>query len=209
MLKLRRGFQIIFFDQEEKHIHSYEKFIKIRNDKQMTIQGADTASKTVGGFSGSSPPVSSSIGGDVRVPEDEEIKYWNQARQGLFLLRNLCIGSIKHPHNFLSYCCSLVVRINVIRHFDAGFSHSKPLSEPLNRHGPLLKLRLRFRFISFIKGALFPNFSKVVECEFLFMGVQQLEDTFSVARTNLPAWLNILGLGANDGRREVNVVMPS
>ena len=68
MLKLRRGFQIIFFDQEEKHIHSYEKFIKIRNDKQMTIQGADTASKTVGGFSGSSPPVSNGTYGEAKNP---------------------------------------------------------------------------------------------------------------------------------------------
>lgn len=42
ILKLRGWFQIFFFDQEEKQIHSYEKFTKIRNDKQMTIQEIDT-----------------------------------------------------------------------------------------------------------------------------------------------------------------------
>jgi hypothetical protein len=30
------------------------------------------------------------------------------------------------------------------------------------------------------------------------MGVQRLEDIFSIVSTNLLTWLNILGLGAND-----------
>jgi len=34
----------------------------------MTIQGADTASKTVGGFSGSSPPVSNGTYGEAKNP---------------------------------------------------------------------------------------------------------------------------------------------
>jgi hypothetical protein len=68
-----------------------------------------------------------------------------------------------------------------------------PSSELLN--GPLLKLR--FRFLGFYNGSLLPNFNKIVECELLMMGVQQLEDVFSIVRTNLRAWLSMLDLGAN------------
>jgi hypothetical protein len=51
----------------KKHIQSYEKFIEIRNDKQMTIQEAGT-SETVSGSSGSSSPVSNGTYGDAKNP---------------------------------------------------------------------------------------------------------------------------------------------
>jgi hypothetical protein len=59
-------------------------------------------------------------------------------------------------------------------------------------------LRFRLRFLSFFKGALLLNFNSLVERELLIMGVQRLEDIFSIISTNLRNWLNILGLGAND-----------
>jgi hypothetical protein len=43
---------------------------------------------------------------------------------------------------------------------------------------------------------LLPNFNKMAERELLTMGVQQLEDIFSIAHSNLRCWLNVWGLGA-------------
>jgi hypothetical protein len=37
------------------------------------------------------------------------------------------------------------------------------------------RLRLRLRFLSFFRGALLLNFSKMVECEILIVVVQQLQ----------------------------------
>jgi hypothetical protein len=68
ILKLKGCFQIIFVDQGEKHIHSYEQFIKMRNYKKMTIQEADTSSENVGDSSGSSPPVFNGTYGDAKNP---------------------------------------------------------------------------------------------------------------------------------------------
>ena len=50
---------------------------------------------------------------------------------------------------------------------------------------------LRLRFLGFFKSALRQNFYSIVERELLFMVIQQV-------RTNLRAWLNMLGLGIND-----------
>ena len=117
-----------------------------------------------------------------------KIKYWTLARKRPLLLQNLLIAS-KSPHNSLSRsCCSLLVGINILKHPDVSFSDPTPLSQIQNCHGPLLTLR--FWFLSFFKGALLPNFNKIVEREFLTMGVQQLKDTFSTVRTNLRSWLN-------------------
>jgi hypothetical protein len=61
-----------------------------------------------------------------------------------------------------------------------------PCSHLQNRHGPLLAL------FSFFKSALLPNLNKIVDCELLIMGVQQLEDTFSIVLTNFRSFLNPL-----------------
>jgi len=53
----------------------------------------------------------------------------------------------------------------------------------------VLSLRLRLSFLSFFNDALFPNFEKVAEREFLIIGAQQLEDIFSISRTNRRACL--------------------
>jgi hypothetical protein len=45
---------------------------------------------------------------------------------------------------------------------------------------------------------LLPNFNKVVRREILNMGVQQLEDVFSIAHTNFRAWINSSDLEEKD-----------
>jgi hypothetical protein len=45
---------------------------------------------------------------------------------------------------------------------------------------------------------LLPNFNKMVRREILNMGVQQLEDVFSIAHTNFRAWINTSDLEEND-----------
>jgi len=68
------------------------------------------------------------------------------------------------------------------------------------RHGPLLKPRLRFR--NFFKVALLPNVNNMAYRAILTTGVQQLEDIFSIGRTNLRVWYDTMGLGANGARGE-------
>jgi len=110
-------------------------------------------------------------------------------RQRPFLLLEHLTGN-KRPHSSLSSCCcSLPVPINVFKHLDTNFSHSKPLSQLQHRYGPLLRLRLRL-FCSF-QAALLRNFNKTVRRELLIMGVQQLEDVFSILRKNFRAWTNM------------------
>jgi hypothetical protein len=148
-----------------------------------------------GGSSGSSPPKSNSKNGDARVPEYELMKSGTKSgRQRPFLLLEHLTSS-NHAHSSLSICCrSLPVPINVFKHLDASFSHSKYLSQLQHRYGPLLRLRLR-SLCSF-KAALIPNFNKTIRHEFLIMRVQQTEDVFSILCKNFRAWLQILGLEA-------------
>lgn len=70
------------------------------------------------------------------------------------------------------------------------------------RHGPLLRFRLRLRLLSFFKAASLLNFNRVVERALLIIGVQRFEDIFSTAGTNLRSWLNVVGLGPKDVRTE-------
>lgn len=94
-------------------------------------------------------------------------------------------------------CCSLLFRINVPPEtLMTGFSESKPLRQLRNRHGTLLRLRLRLRRL--VICTWLPNFKKIVERELLIMGVHQFKDIFSIVQTNLLAWLDILCLGAKD-----------
>jgi hypothetical protein len=43
--------------------------------------------------------------------------------------------------------------------------------------------------LGIFKGDLFPDFQKTVNCELLIMVVQELEDIFSIERTNFRDWL--------------------
>lgn len=80
-----------------------------------------------------------------------------------------------------SCCCWLHIHVSGLKHLDAFFSESKPLIELWNHHGPVVRLRLKF--LSFFKGALLPNFNKMVEHEIEIVEVQQLEDIFSIVCT--------------------------
>lgn len=68
-----------------------------------------------------------------------------------------------------------------------------PLSQLLNRHVPLLRLRLTF--LALLKSYLLSNFNRMVEHELL---IQQLEEILGVALRNFRAWFPVLGVGAND-----------
>ena len=111
----------------------------------------------------------------------EEIRHRSLATQSPVLsLQNLFISS-NHPHIPLSSCCrSLLIPLIVYKHLDASFSQSKTLSQLQNRHGPLLRPRLRL--LSSFKGAVLMNFDQIVERGLLFMEFQHLEDIFSTAR---------------------------
>jgi hypothetical protein len=133
-----------------------------------------------------------STGDDAPVSEDDS----SLTTQRRLILRQNLIPESKYPHNSLSSrCCSLLLPVNVLRHPDASFSQSKSLGQLQNRHGP--NLRLRFRFLSFFKGALLQNFNRVVERDLMIVVLQQLEDTFSILRTNLCPCLKVPGVGTN------------
>ena len=165
--------------------YSYLKLYRIYEViKEMIIwgRGGDLSYSTAGG---SSFPVSSNAGSDASIAKydlkNSIIELWWV--RTLLRLQNLLTAS-QHPHNFLSiWCCSLVVPFIFLEHSDAIFSHSKPLSQLPNRRGPLFRLRLRF--LNFFKGAVPPNFHSVVERQLLVVGVQRLEDIFSIVSINL------------------------
>jgi len=105
------------------------------------------------------------MGGDARVPEGDfkksRSKVWREKR---LLLQNLLIPS-KHPQNALSVCCcSPLASVDVFKHLDASFNEPNSLRQFHNR-SPLLRLSLGF--LTFFKGALFPNFNRMVEREIL------------------------------------------
>jgi hypothetical protein len=130
--------------------------------------------------------VSGKTGGDARVHEDDLKKLNTEVWRDRPLLR-----LSEYPHNkpaSSQFPLQLLLLFPVIflRHPDASFSQSKPLSQLPNRHGPFLRLNLRL--LSFFKGVLFQNFNSVVERELLVMGVQRLEDIFSIVSTNL-SWV--------------------
>jgi hypothetical protein len=109
------------------------------------------------------------------------------------LLQNLLVANKYHHNSLRSCCCSLLVSINVLKRLYASFSKSRPLSQLQNRDSPLLRLRLMFP--SFFRCALLPYFNKIVERELLVLGVQQIEDIFSIVFTNLRTWLSMFGMG--------------
>jgi hypothetical protein len=117
----------------------------------------------------------------------------------LLILQNLLISDM-NSHYSLTSCCSLLVLTNALRHPDATFNHSKSVSQLLNHHGPRFTFRLRF--LSFFTAALLLTFNKMVDREHLIMGVPQLEDIFSIVRTNLRTWFNVLSLRADEADAE-------
>jgi len=84
--------------------------------------------------------------------------------------------------------CSLLVRIIVLKHPDASFSESKPLSEL--RKATVLSFGSGLDSTDSSKPLRF-QISKIVERELLVLGVQQIEVTCSILRTKFVAWLNV------------------
>ena len=117
----------------------------------MAIEWECTSSVNVGRSSGSlSPTVQGAM---------------NQSLQMIWRNQSPKTGKTKtssslseYPYNKQASCsflCSLLIRINALKHIDASFSEPKQLSQLWNCHGPLS--RVRQRFLSFFKGALLPN----------------------------------------------------
>jgi len=154
----------------------------------MTIWGGGTFTCTVDRSSGSSA---------ARVPNHDLKKSSTKSgRQRSFLLLELPTSSNHSRSSLSSCCCSLPVPSNVFKHLYANISHSKPLSQLQHRCVPVL--RLRIRSLCSFKAASLPNFNKMVRCELLIMGVQQLEDVFSILRTNFRAWINTSDIEEKD-----------
>ena len=99
-----------------------------------------------------------------------------------------------HPQNSLRSYCSLLIQINVLIHLAGSFNASKPLSQLQNHHGSLLGLTRRF--LAFF--TMISNFNKMVNCELLIIGFQQLDSIYSIITSYLSTCLNIFGLGAYD-----------
>ena len=68
---------------------------------------------------------------------------------------------------------------------------SKPWRSPPLSQAQVLQLLKK-------RGALFPNFTKMVQREMAIRGAQPLAVNFSIVRTNRRAWLNVLDPGPND-----------
>jgi hypothetical protein len=66
---------------------------------------------------------------------------------------------------------------------------------PLSQLQAIMVLSLGLRFLSFFKGALLPNFNKIVKRELLVMGARHI---FGIVAVNVHAWLNVLCLATND-----------
>jgi hypothetical protein len=52
--------------------------------------------------------------------------------------------------------------------------------------------------LNFFKASSLPNFNRIVERAILILEDYRFEDIFSIAGTNLRAWLNVAGRGAKD-----------
>ena len=85
-------------------------------------------------------------------------------RKRLLLFHNPLI-LCTHPQNTLSFCCcSPLASVDVLKHLDANFNEPKSLRQ-IRNHGPFLRLSLGF--LTFSKGALLPNFNRMVERQIL------------------------------------------
>ena len=119
-------------------------------------------------------------------PWKSDLRKWNivnLARQRpVLFLQNQLIPN-KHPYNSLlgdADRCSFESSSDTLT---PAHSTSKPSKPSSYGHAEVPEL---------LRGALLPNFSKMVERGILIMGIQQLEHTFSMVRMNLRAWLKLL-----------------
>lgn len=177
MLKCGGWFQTVCFDQDET-IYIVKKLtrnLKITNDNLRRRHSLLVCRHVIWIIT----PTCSTTGGDERVPDKITGRKWNTKlwRDGdfFFSFRISSQQASKHPQNSLSSSCYLLAHC-VLKHRVAIFRHPETLGQ-LHR-GPLL---------SFIKGALLPNFKKVVEVEFLIMEGQQLEDIFKLSNVGIGA----------------------
>lgn len=104
--------------------------------------------------------ISNNVDAETWIPEYDLKKSNTEAwrDEGLYILPNL-FAAKNHPRNYSSTCSSLFFPINGLRHLDAKFIESKPLSQIWKCDGPISTLRLRF--LSFLKAALFPNVKEI------------------------------------------------
>ena len=134
----------------------------------------------------------SSTTSDVRVSEKDLISSTEVSRQRpLLLLQNLLTENTRYHSSLPSWCSSLLVRIDVLKHLDAIFNSSTPLSQLQNRHGLLRRSRLTF--LSF-KSSLLVNSKTMVQRELLIMVVQQLVAIFSTVSKSEDYCILHLGL---------------
>ena len=84
---------------------------------------------------------------------------------------------------FSSIFCSLLAPINNLKHNNASFIEFRTFSQLQNRHCPLLRARVRLRFLSLTRGSVLPNFNKMTNLEFLIMRFQKIENIFSTGLT--------------------------
>jgi len=113
---------------------------------------------TAGVLSGSLLPKSNYTGGDARVSEDDKQSNTNLRRIKDLLFFRYLLKASKYSRNPVFRCTSSpLFRISVLGHLKASLNASETLCQLRNQHG--LFLRLKFRFLSFLKGALLPNYN--------------------------------------------------
>ena len=103
----------------------------MKTDEAMTISGGVLLNLS-GSSRSSSSPVSDPVGDDARVLKYKEKKSTNAVwrdKPPFFLLQNLLTSSQQSHSSLSSCCCSLPVPVNVFKHLDTSFSHSKLLSQ--------------------------------------------------------------------------------
>jgi hypothetical protein len=175
-LKRRDWFQIICYNQKryavtQKLYKNYEIW------QPSGIINMRHNCLTVGWSYGSQSPVSNSTGGDAHVSVDDLKKASTEQcrNKDLFFsfrtsLQQTCILVIACP-----VAAARCLFQSVSSNTDASFNQSKPLSKLQNRHGPLLRLRLRLRLLIFFKGGLLLNFNKIIKYQLLIIEVEQRE----------------------------------
>jgi hypothetical protein len=179
------------FYQEMRFIPTEEK-LKKKSYKQMTIQGRNSSSWTVGSSSGSSPSTSSNKGCGARVlkmAKKWSFEFWRENFIFSFEISLYQTSNPTIPCLFLAAHCSCEP------------AWMSPCSQLQNRLSSDLGIRLRF--LHFFTEYSFPRSKKDRLAVSPRHGSSETQDIFRIVLTNLSTWLNILGLGTNDLRRYV------